>query len=156
MMNDSINKFRFSQPEETVMELGVKQTRHREGTMRTTIFSLCFSLLIGLPIFSLAMASENPDLQAGAEIHQTKCASCHGEDGKGDGRASKLLKVKPADWTDSERMSDVSDEDLFSIIKKGGEALGKSKLMPPFEAKLKDDQITDLVAFIKSLREPIE
>ncbi len=124
--------------------------------MRTTILSLCFLLFIGLPIFSLVMASENPDPQAGAEIHQKQCVYCHGEKGQGDGRASKLLKVTPADWTDSERMSDVSEENLFQVIKEGGEAVGKSNLMPAFGAKLKDDQITDLIAFIKSLREPEE
>jgi ABC-type uncharacterized transport system substrate-binding protein len=53
-------------------------------------------------------------------------------------------------------MADVSDENLFQVIKKGGEAVGRSNLMPSFGAKLKDDQITDLIAFIKSLREPAE
>ena len=124
--------------------------------MRTTILSLCFSLLIGLPIFSLVRASENPDLQAGAEVHQKQCLRCHGKEGKGDGPASKFLKVKPADWTDPERMSDLSDENLFQVIKKGGEAVSRSKLMPAFGAKLKDDQITDLIAFIKSMREPVK
>jgi cytochrome c oxidase cbb3-type subunit 3 len=124
--------------------------------MRTTILSLCFLLFIGLPILGLVRASENPDPQAGAEIHKKQCVYCHGEKGQGDGPASKLLKVKPADWTDSERMADVSDENLFQVIKKGGEAVGRSNLMPSFGAKLKDDQITDLIAFIKSLREPAE
>lgn len=124
--------------------------------MRTTIFSLCSSLFIGLPILGLVMASEDPDPQAGVEIHKEQCVYCHGEEGKGNGPASKLLKVKPADWTDPERMSDVSDDDLFQVIKKGGEAVGRSNLMPAFGAKLKDDQIADLIAFIKSLREPVE
>lgn len=124
--------------------------------MRTITLLLGFSLLIGFPIVTLVMASENPDLQAGAEIHQKQCLRCHGKEGKGDGPASKFLKVKPADWTDPERMSDLSDDDLFQVIKKGGEAVGRSKLMPAFGAKLKDDQITDLIAFIKSLREPVQ
>ncbi len=134
----------------------MNHTRHREENMRTTILLLCFSLLVGLPIFSLVMASENPDLQAGAEIHQKQCLRCHGKEGKGDGPASRVLKPKPADWTDPERMSELSDENLFQVIKEGGEAVGRSKMMPAFGAKLKDDQIADLIAFIKSLREPVQ
>jgi mono/diheme cytochrome c family protein len=88
---------------------------------------------------------------AGSAIYEKQCLRCHGEQGKGDGPASKLLKTKPHDLTDKAFMGKLSDEDLFKIIAKGGEGVGKSKLMPAYEQKLKEKEIRDLVAFIRSL-----
>ena len=93
--------------------------------------------------------SGNP--AAGLEVHKANCAKCHGAGGKGDGPAGKLLKTKPADWTDKAKMSKLSDNDLFNVIKDGGGAVGKSKLMPAWKDKLSDQQIWDVVAFIRSL-----
>jgi mono/diheme cytochrome c family protein len=62
-----------------------------------------------------------------------------------------MLKVKPADWTDAERMAVLSDEDLFKVIQSGGESVELSKLMPAFHSKLGDEEIAQLVTFIKSL-----
>ena len=36
---------------------------------------------------------------SGKEMYKSYCASCHGENGKGDGPAAPALKVKPADLT---------------------------------------------------------
>ena len=119
--------------------------------MRTLSFSVCFLLSVGLSLVGLAAAGSQDDPVAGNAVHKKMCFRCHGEEGKGDGPASKLLKVKPADWTDAARMSQYSNEELFQLIKLGGKAAGKSKLMPAFNSKLEDHQITDVVAFIQSL-----
>jgi hypothetical protein len=39
------------------------------------------------------------DLDAGKHEFLSSCANCHGEDGKGKGRLSELLKIAPADLT---------------------------------------------------------
>jgi mono/diheme cytochrome c family protein len=88
---------------------------------------------------------------AGREVHVASCAKCHGPGGKGDGPAGKLLKTKPADWTDKARMNKMSDSDLFNVIKNGGGSVGKSKLMPAWAGKLSDQEINDVIAFIRSL-----
>ena len=36
---------------------------------------------------------------SGAEMYKTWCASCHGENGRGDGPAASALKTPPADLT---------------------------------------------------------
>jgi mono/diheme cytochrome c family protein len=36
---------------------------------------------------------------SGAEMYKTWCASCHGEQGKGDGPAAAALRTHPADLT---------------------------------------------------------
>ncbi len=121
--------------------------------MRTLSISICLLGAVCLSLVSLAVAGPPADLDAGQAVHKKMCFRCHGEEGKGDGPASKLLKVKPADWTDAGRMSQYSTEELFQVIKLGGEAAGKSKLMPVFSSKLKDPQINDVVAFIQSLQQ---
>lgn len=113
------------------------------------LFLLWF--LRGVPDFTL-VAGKLGNLQAGMEVHKKQCLRCHGEQGKGDGPGSAVLKTKPADWTDAARMSGISDDELFRAIKEGGAAVGRSKLMPAFGAKLKDQEISDLMAFIKSLQ----
>jgi mono/diheme cytochrome c family protein len=119
-----------------------------------TFVALSF-LVLGVGFYLLSPkkvgATANGDPKAGAEVHKENCAKCHGPGGKGDGPAGKLLKTKPADWTDRSKMSKISDDELFNVIQKGGGAVGKSKLMPAFAEKLSDDQIRNVIAFIRSL-----
>ena len=89
--------------------------------------------------------------KAGRQIHVNNCQRCHGPEGKGDGPAGKLLKTKPADWTNKQKMSALSDDHLYKIIWGGGGTVGKSTLMPAFKDKLSDQQIRDVRAFIRSL-----
>lgn len=96
-----------------------------------------------------AMADGNA--RAGRQIHVNNCQRCHGPEGKGDGPAGKLLKTKPADWTDKSKMSQLSDDHIYKIIWGGGGQVGKSTLMPAFKDKLSDQQIRDVRAFIRSL-----
>lgn len=98
-----------------------------------------------------AIPGSSGDAKAGLEIHKKNCLRCHGEQGKGDGPAAKLLKTKPSDWSDKAKMSSLSDQDLFKVISKGGEAVGKSKLMPAFGEKLSDKDISNVIAFVRSL-----
>ena len=119
--------------------------------MRATVLSLCFFLSLGAPFLGVLKAQQG-NVQAGAKLHQQECVRCHGADGKGSGPAGKLLKVKPADWTDPTRMAALSDDHLLTVIKQGGKVAGLSTQMPNFGSKLSDPKIRDLIAFIKSLR----
>ncbi|MBI3939513.1 MAG: cytochrome c [Acidobacteria bacterium] len=117
-------------------------------------FAIMLSLLWFLPtVPDFVRAAGKPgNAQAGMEVHKRQCVRCHGETGKGDGPGSAVLKTKPADWTDAARMSGVSEAEMFQVIKDGGTAAGKSKLMPAFGAKLKDQEISDVIAVIKSFQ----
>ena len=44
-----------------------------------------------------------------------------------------------------------SDADLFKAIKQGGKAVDKSVLMPNWDANMSDDEIRDLVAYLRVL-----
>ncbi len=98
-----------------------------------------------------ARAMSGGNAGTGRDVHVKNCQRCHGPQGKGDGPAAKLLKTKPADWTNKQKMSGLSDDYLFKIISGGGGSVGKSTLMPAFKGKLSDAQIRDVIAFIRSL-----
>ncbi len=66
-----------------------------------------------------------------AEIFKTRCSTCHGLEGKGDGAAAAALNPKPRTFTDKEWQKSVTDEHIEKIIVGGGASVGKSALMPP-------------------------
>jgi len=94
------------------------------------------------------------DAARGAAHYQTLCSSCHGPRGAGDGPAGQGLDPRPARHDDGAYMNALSNEHLFKVIKEGGAAVGKSPLMAPWGGALSDDQIRDVVAFVRSLADP--
>ena len=95
-----------------------------------------------------------PDVAAGAETYATYCASCHGATGAGDGPVAAGLDPKPVAHSDGAYMNALSDEHLTRVIALGGRAVGKSSLMAPWGGTLSDEQIRDVVAFVRSLADP--
>ena len=88
------------------------------------------------------------DAKAGLEVYKKVCLRCHGEQCKGDGPGAKLLKTKPADWTDKATMSKLTENDLVTAISKGTAAVGKSSAMPGFGDQLKQQDIRNLIAYL--------
>jgi mono/diheme cytochrome c family protein len=79
-----------------------------------------------------ASAPSQPAAPLSAEqIFATRCATCHGQDGKGDGPASAALNPKPRNYTDPVWQKSVTDEHIRKTIVEGGAAVGKSPLMVP-------------------------
>jgi cytochrome c553 len=64
-------------------------------------------------------------------IFSTRCATCHGPDGKGNGPAAAALNPKPRDYTDPVWQKSVTDEQIKKTIVGGGASVGKSPLMVP-------------------------
>lgn len=94
------------------------------------------------------------DAAKGAQLYATYCASCHGAAGAGDGPVAGSLNPKPARHDDGAFMNAMSNEQLFAVIKLGGPAVGKSPMMAPWGGTLDDDQIRDVMAFVRSLADP--
>jgi mono/diheme cytochrome c family protein len=51
-------------------------------------------------------------------------------------------------------MNALTDKYMFDIIKKGGKAVQKAAVMPAANKKLTDQDIWDMVAYIRSLANP--
>lgn len=87
----------------------------------------------------------------GKALFTKYCGSCHGANGKGDTPVAAALNPKPKDLTDKTYMAGLKDDYLFNLIQKGGAAVGKSPLIPAFGAQLKEQEIRDVIAFVRSL-----
>ena len=121
----------------------------RVNRLRLALILLTVVAIFGTPL-TPAIAG---DAEAGKELYKQRCAQCHGEDGKAQTPIAKALKPVPRDHTDGAYMNALSNEHLTKVIKQGGTAVGKSAIMPP-QADLKDDQVVNLIAFMRSLANP--
>jgi cytochrome c6 len=105
--------------------------------MKTLVASLAV-LAVALVLSAKTFAADS-----GADVFKSKCAACHGAEGKGDTGMGKSMKLKDLGSDDVQKMSDA---DLTGIIEKG------KKPMPAYEGKLTKDQITDVVKYIRTLK----
>ena len=107
-----------------------------------------------LALLAAPAAAAQGDAKAGRELYNKWCVSCHGAAGKGDGPVAANLPVKPGNHTDGTRMNGLTDTYLLTIIKQGGQAVQKSQMMPPWGTQLQDQQIWDVIAYVRSLPVP--
>ncbi len=77
-----------------------------------------------------------------ASLYKSKCAACHAADGSGNTPAGKSLKIRDLHSPDVQKQTDAQ---LTEII-----TAGKSP-MPAYKGKLTDDQIKQLVGYIREL-----
>jgi mono/diheme cytochrome c family protein len=112
-----------------------------------------FCLLISGMLATSSLA-EQGDPKAGKVTYDKICATCHGTTGKGDGPAAAVLPTKPRNHTDGKYMNTLTDDYVFKIIKEGGTAVGKAQFMPAWGAQIKDPEIWNVVAYIRTLAVP--
>jgi len=94
-------------------------------------------VVVALTMLALPLASFADD--AAADLYKSKCAMCHGPDGKGKMAGTKDLG--------SAEVQKASDADLTATITKG-----KPPKMPASEGKLTADQIKSLVAYVRTFK----
>ena len=111
----------------------------------------CVGLITVVGTAQHAMGAGNGE--AGGKLYQARCAVCHGPDGKAATPTAQALTPKPRDHTDGAYMNPLSNEHLAKVIKNGGPAVGKSQIMPA-HADLNDQQIEDIMAFVRTLAVP--
>lgn len=97
------------------------------------------------------VASTPESIAAGQKQFQTLCAGCHGKDAKG-GLTISVIEDRggnqPPDLTDDKWDHGSSDGEIFTIIKKG---IGPDFFMAPWDGRVKDEDIWNMVNFITSL-----
>lgn len=87
-----------------------------------------------------------PTAKENFEIH---CVDCHGEDGKSQTRLGRKAGAK--DLSDKNSQTKLSDEEIFKTIKFGRKDSKGREKMDAFSADLSDAEITELVAFVRTL-----
>lgn len=89
--------------------------------------------------------------QKGRSIYRTYCESCHGDEGKGNGIAGRLLLPEPRDFTDAVWMSKQTDLYLFSVVARGK----ADTAMPAFGDVLLPAEMAEAVNYVKLFSDPI-
>jgi len=94
-------------------------------------------------------------VRAGQDLYRRNCSLCHGPSGHGDGPQARNLDPSPADLRNL-RGPRADPGYWFFRIKEGGKEgpLARERsAMPGFGEHLSDEQIWQLVAFLKALVE---
>ena len=99
---------------------------------------LAGALVIGLITFLPSYLAA----QDAAALYKTKCQACHAADGTGSTPMGKKLAARDFHAAEVQKMTDA---ELTDIIAKGKEK------MPAYKGKLTDDQIKQLVAYVREL-----
>jgi mono/diheme cytochrome c family protein len=95
-----------------------------------------------LVLFGLMMVARPAMADDVEALYKSKCQVCHGADGKGS-PAGQKLGAKDFHSPDVQKQTDA---ELIEITKQG-----KGK-MPAYDKKLTDDQIKQLIKYIRSLK----
>ena len=83
-------------------------------------------------------------LAKGKKLYGFDCEMCHGKNGDGKGEMATDMK-NVTDFTNPDSLKNRTDSELFNVIRKGkGE-------MPPEGERGKDDEIWNVVNYIRSL-----
>lgn len=89
-------------------------------------------------------AEDPDDIEFGNEIYLQLCSSCHGIEGRGDGKMSKVLELKPKNFVEQKFQSQTDGTIFFKITTGRGE-------MPAFEKKVDEEERWYLVNYLRTL-----
>lgn len=103
-------------------------------------------IAFALCTFVLTVVS-SASAQSAADNYKSKCQMCHGPRGNGDTPMGKKLNAQDFH---SDAVQKKTDGELFTIVRDGVTTGGKTT-MPAYKGKLNDNQINDLVKYVREL-----
>jgi mono/diheme cytochrome c family protein len=112
-----------------------------------------FAIGFGCIVAATALAPAPGRTETVEENYRLYCVQCHGMAGTGQGvnQTAGGLAVSARDHTSAEQMAKLTDDEIRLAIAKGGDAVQKSELMPPWGDVLAAKDIDDLVAYLRKL-----
>ncbi|MDQ6786710.1 MAG: cytochrome c [Acidobacteriota bacterium] len=97
------------------------------------------------PVQAEVTPAASDDLASARKIYSEKCVKCHKEDGTGGAVVfDDGTKIKAPNLT-TDRQKTKPDSDYIGTIEKGAKEDG----MPAFKGKISDDEIKNLVKYIR-------
>ncbi len=106
--------------------------------------------LMLVPFITLAEPAGNAD--TGQQIYQERCVLCHGAAGQGWDWNKKAMQPPMPVPNLVEVMPQRSDDYLRAVVRDGGEAVGLTLFMPAFGFNMSEQDLQDVVAYLRSLQ----
>lgn len=100
-------------------------------------------------LVALAVCPSAAHARDGRAIYRDNCASCHGDDGRGGPAREASLPIQPPDFTDCNFGTPEANADWMATVHEGGYARGFSRKMPAFREVLTDDEIGEVVKYLR-------
>ena len=118
------------------------------------IFAWAFLVALVRPVLAQQMLryTSRPDSANGKVVYSNGCIACHGAEGKGAPEDVTRF-IRPDTWPDFTRCDQTTAEPDVSykaVIVHGGHGLGFSQIMPAFGDQLSDEQINDVIAYLRT------
>jgi len=112
--------------------------------MKTRLWSAALATVL-VPLMAMAQADKKTE-----RAWKSKCASCHGADGKGQTDQGKKMKVH--DYTKADWQKSRKDDDLKKAITDGvsREQDGVKQEMPAFKDSVPPEDVDNLVKYVRS------
>ncbi|MBI2586457.1 MAG: cytochrome c [Rhodospirillales bacterium] len=112
-----------------------------------------FAVALGYIIAATALSPASGQAEPAEVIYKLYCVQCHGTAGTGQGinQTAGGLAVSARDHASAVQMSKLADDEIRLAIAKGGDAVQKSELMPPWGKVLTGKEIDDLVVYLRKL-----
>lgn len=104
----------------------------------------------GLAFYTYTLHYQAEQIERGASIWASNCASCHGETGRGDGPEAKEKNLTMPDLTRFDEVLIGSDESLFAGI-----SSGFAEEMPAFADRLSEQDRWDVIAYLRGFHVPV-
>ena len=110
---------------------------------------------LGASVVRQSVAGARPEALAdGQRLYDANCASCHGPRAQGAVKAGVAISIieqqggkQPPDLTDPAWDHGSTDAEIVTVVKKGI----PSGMMAPYEGRLSDVEIRNVVAYVRSL-----
>src|ERR1700730_11491382 len=123
-----------------------------KGWTRTVI--VCLVVILGGHLLLSAQTlryTKRPDIRNGEKVYKGGCIACHGSEGKGAPPTNTVFKRPDTfpDFTDCAGTTPEPDGNWKTAVVHGGPSRGLSQIMPAFGDLLTDDQINDVIAYMR-------
>lgn len=90
----------------------------------------------------------------GKRVFYQQCVWCHADSTPAGPSNRSNVSPDPPLMNDGSILNKESDASLRNIIANGGGAVGKSAMMPPYGSTLSDEEINDVIAYIRVIAVP--
>jgi hypothetical protein len=114
---------------------------------------IIFALVHPISAQQMVHYTKRPDPAKGKVVYSNGCIACHGAEGRGAPEDITRF-IRPDTWPDFTRCDQTTAEPDVSykaVIVHGGHGLGFSQIMPAFGNQLSDEEINDVVAYLRTL-----